>query len=377
MTRSVEPRGSVNAPGVDIERGAILARMGEELRAAGPAARDAWPKIRATATGLPSLPYRSIVLTGCGDSYYGAQALRALVEEAAGIPVLALPAMEAATYPPLLLDERSLLVAISVSGKVERTIEAVANHRSRGGATSAITAYGDSDVAAVADCAIATGLRGTPGPVPGTANFLGSMLGILGIAAELAERAGRGASWTREVETTLMRIDGIVADSERHARAVAADMGLPLCSLGSGPDLGIAWYGVAKFIEAAAAFGVGQDLEEWAHEQYFTTGPETTVFIHATTSLSIPRAQRVAASVLKVGGRLVTIGPERLGLTGERHWATPPVPEALQPLVAWVPMAVAARTYALQAGRSPFGIDTPNRMLTVDRDIYRAEPARV
>jgi hypothetical protein len=39
-------------------------------------------------------------------------------------------------------------------------------------------------------------------------------------------------------------------------------------------------------------------------------------------------------------------------------------------------MALAARSYALYAGRFPFGIDLADRMRTVDDDIYLAEPAR-
>lgn len=372
----MESGGSVNAEGVEIERGAILARMGEELRLAGPAAMASWPGIRESARAIPSRAVRAIVLTGCGDSYYAALSLRSLVEASSGVPVIAIPAMEAATYPPLLADSTALLVGTSVSGKVERTIEAVKNHQIRGGLTVAISAFGDSDVAVAADAAIATGLRGTPGPVPGTANFLGSMLGLLAIAGELADRAGRPAPWENDVEAALGTLSSGVEAGEAHAATVAATMASPFCAIGSGPDLGTAWYGIAKFVEAAALFGVAQDLEEWAHEQYFTSGPGTTVFVHATNGPSVARARRVASSVLKVGGHLVTVGPEALGLRGEHHWPTMPTPDALQPLVAWLPMAVAARSYALHAGRYPFGIDLPNRMRTVDDDIYLAEPVR-
>lgn len=367
---------TVNAEGVDIEREAILARMGQEIAVAGPAAERAWPAIRRAAGALPSRPYRAVVLTGCGDSYYAAIALRGLVEAAAQVPVIAVPAMEASSYPSLLADHTALVVGISVSGKVERTIEAVTNQRARGGATAAISAFADSDVASAADTAIPTGLRGTPGPVPGTANFLGSMLGIVAIAAELAARRGEPASWEAKVGPTLNAIASAVDAGQSHATIVAEQLGTPFSSLGSGPDLGTAWYGVAKFIEAAAAVGVGQDLEEWAHEQYFTTGPGSTVFVHATTEVAVARARRVAASVLKVGGRLVTVGPRPLGLADEHHWPTAEAPEPLGPLVAWLPMALAARAYALHHGRFPFGIDLPNRMRTVDEDIYLAEPAR-
>lgn len=366
----------VNAGGIEIEREAILARMGTELKLAGPASKEAWPAIRDAARSVPQRAYRSVILTGCGDSFYAATALRSLVESAAGVPTIAVPAMEAATFPSLLADRDALLVGISVSGKVERTIEAVSKHCERGGATAAISAFADSNVAGAADAAVPTGLRGTPGPVPGTANFLGSMLGIVAIAAELGARAGRPPAWESAVGDVLGALARAVDDGEGHAARIVATLRPMFCSLGSGPDLGTAWYGVAKFVEAAATFGIAQDLEEWAHEQYFTSVPGTTVFVHATTSGAVARARRVSSSVLKIGASLVTVGTEPLGLTAEHHWPTADAPEALRPLVAWVPMAVAARAYAIHAGRFPFGIDLPDRMRTVDEDIYLAHAAR-
>ncbi len=367
--------GSVNAEGVAIERDAILARMAEELRLAGSAGQGVWPSMRAAAMAITEHNWRAIILTGCGDSYYAALALRGMMEDAAQVPVLAVPAMEAVTYPSRLADEHALLVAISVSGKVERTIEAVREHHERGGTAVAISAFPDSDLAGAADIAIPTGIRGTPGPVPGTANFLGSMLGLTAIAAELGERSRSAVFRDADVVAALDAVDAFalpVLDAGTEAGALTP----PFFSLGSGPDLGIAWYGVAKFIEAASTVGVAQDLEEWAHEQYFTTKPGTSVFVHASTERVLERARRVATSVVKVGGRLITIGPEPLGLANEHHWAIAPIAEALRPLVAWVPMATAALTYARMGHHQPFGIDLAHRMQTVDEDIYLARPSR-
>lgn len=367
----------VNFDGVEHSRDAILSRMAVELEGAGPAGAQVWPDIRATASGIPAREYRAIILTGCGDSYYAALALRGLIESASGLPTFAQPAMEAVGFPSVLADERALLIGISVSGKVERTIQAVSEHRRRGGATVSISAHGDSDLAQAADAAIQTGLRGTPGPVPGTVNFVGSMLGLVAVAAELASR--RGSEWLEDaaVVNALAAIAEMVMRDSHVAEREALALTPPFFSIGSGPDLGLAWFGVAKFIEAASTVGVAQDIEEWAHEQFFTTHPGSTVFVHATSPGIHARARRVAASVVKVGARLVTIAPEPLELADEQHWTLPPVVQPLRPLVAWVPMTMTALAYARVAQRHPFGIDLPNRMQTVDEDIYLARPARV
>lgn len=368
---------TVNADGVEHAPEAILARMEIELSGAARAGVESWSAIRGAARELPDGPVDAVVLTGCGDSYYAGMALRGLIEAAAGVPVLAVPAMEAVTFPSVLASARALTVGVSVSGKVERTIQALTEHRARGGATVSITAHADSDLGLAADVRIATGFRGTPGPVPGTANYLGSLLGLVAIAAELGDRRGRATVTDAGVVDALGALEEVVSGGRDRASAEARELTPPFFSIGSGPDLGTAWFGVAKFIEAAATVGVAQDLEEWAHEQFFTTRPGTTVFVHATVPAVRERARRVAASVVKVGGRLVTIGGDPLGIADEQHWRLPDLDESLAPLVAWAPVTLTALAYARHANRHPFGIDLPGRMRTVDDDIYLAQPKRM
>lgn len=366
----------VNAEGVEHAPNAILSRMEIELNGAANAGIESWPSLREAARAVASGQLDAIILTGCGDSYYAAVALRGLIEAAAGVPVLAVPAMEAVAFPSALASPRALVIGISVSGKVERTIEAVTDHRQRGGATVSISAHADSDLGQAADAAIATGFRGTPGPVPGTANFLGSMLGLVAVAAELGARRGSPLVSDSAVVAALNALNQLTATGHDRARAEAAVLEPPFFSIGSGPDFGTAWFGVAKFIEAAATIGVAQDLEEWAHEQFFITRPETTVFVHATTFAVRERARRVAGSVVKVGARLVSITSEPLGVADEQYWALPVVDERLAPLISWAPVAMTALAYARHASRYPFGIDLPGRMRTVDEDIYLAQPKR-
>jgi glucosamine--fructose-6-phosphate aminotransferase (isomerizing) len=366
----------VNAESVEHTPEAMLSRMEIELTGAAGAGIEAWPRIREAARKIPDGGLDAILLTGCGDSYYASLGLRGLIEASAGVPVLAQPAMEAVTFPNVLVTRRALVVGISVSGKVERTIQAVTRHRERSGPTVSISAHADSDLGLAADAPIATGIRGTPGPVPGTASYVGSMLGLLAIAMELGERRGRARFGEADVLAALGALEATVAAGNELAEAEAHALEPPFFSIGSGPDLGSAWFGVAKFIEAAATVGVAQDLEEWAHEQFFTTVRGTTVFLHATSAAVHERARRVAGSVVKVGGRLLSVATKPLGIEGEHHWPLVVVDERLAPLVAWAPGAMTALAYARHAGRHPFGIDLPGRMRTVDEDIYLAQPNR-
>ncbi len=179
--------------------------------------------------------------------------------------------------------------------------------------------------------------------MPGTANFLGSLLGLVSIGLELGDRRGSNVPDDTAVVDELRALDATVTNDGELALREASELQPPFFCIGSGPDLGIASFGVAKFIEAAATVGVAQDLEEWAHEQFFTTKPGTSVFLHASSAAVLDRAQRVAGSAVKVGGRLVTFSPEPLGVAEERHWALRATNERLAPLVGWDPMAISSQ----------------------------------
>lgn len=355
----------------------ILGRMEHELTTAGKLGLGEWPRIsnEAQAAAPSQLPAR-IVLTGCGDSYYAGLAMRYTLEAASGIPVVAMPAMETATLPQNLLAD-ALVVGISVSGKVGRTIDAVRRHVDAGGATVAVTANRDSDIGHTADNIIATGLRGTPGPVPGTVNYLGSLLALLALANELSEqRTGRPVADDDTIVSALRTVDSIASDASGTAARIAATINEPFFAVGSGPDFGTANFGVAKFLEAAATVGVPQDLEEWAHEQFFATRAGRTVVVHATRPDVADRADSVCAMVRRVDAQPIVISNMLVGGLGDGTdgWHLPDLPSEVAPLATWAPLATTALRYARDNSRWPFGLDHNDRMETVDSTIYIATP---
>lgn len=363
--------------GGDVEHrpGAILGRMREELAGAGTLGLARWPALRAQAREAAPPRGRPIIVTGCGDSYYAAIGMRYALELASGETVLAMPAMETATLPQNLA-RHAVMVGVSVSGKVGRTIDAVARHAAAGGATVAVTAFADSDLGVAAGRTVETGLRGTPGPVPGTVNYLGSLLGLLALADHLAEESGGRLVADHEVEAALARVDALSNGSPGPVDEVVEGLAEPFFAVGTGADLGTASFGVAKFLEAAATVGVAQDLEEWAHEQYFATGPGTTVFVHATRPEVADRARTVAEMAARVGGRAVTVSSRSAGDGAGLGWWLGDLADVAAPLAAWVPMALTAIGYATARGRWPFGLDRADRMRTVDSNIYVAQPRR-
>lgn len=359
---------SLNAEGVEHTPEAILSRMSEEIRAICDEAPRVWEACVEQAAAQDSRPGEQLILTGCGDSYYAGLATRRALEEMTGRPVVALPAFEVAHYLGPATKNADL-VGVSVSGKVGRTIEAVEAHAARGGEVAAVTAYPDSDLARTAGRVVATGVRGTPGPVPGTANYVASMLGLLALGAAEAQ----GSGWVDAVTGVLSGLPAVLERALEAMPAAVAGVQEPVFTVGSGPDWGTANYAVAKLLEAAGAVGVPQDLEEWAHEQYFVTDHTRTVVVFGHDEAAGAGARRVAQMTSAVGGNVVGFGS---AFGDDAHTELPAVPPFLSPLVTWVPAAVFARQFALHNDRYPFGIDRPGRMQTVDEQIYVPRPSR-
>lgn len=346
----------------------LLDRMRAELTAICADAPQVWQTCAAVA--LPAGPAPSaVVLTGCGDSLYACFAVRELVEELTGIPTVAWPAMEVATAPSRLLSSDALLVGVSVSGKVGRTIEAVEAHARRGGATVAVTSAATSRLAAVADTAIVHGVLGTPGPVPATSTYVASLLGLMSVAAGLAGEPDRAATGAR-VLGALALLPALRAKAEDFAREVAPHLREPFFAAATGVDAGTVHYATAKLLEAAGLVGVPQDLEEWAHEQYFATDPSRTLLLCVTDERALVRGHEVAAMAAGVGGRVAWVGLAGPASPTSATLRLPATDAAMSPLVAWLPFALTALEFARQFSRYPFGTDRADRMTIADSAIY-------
>ena len=85
-----------------------------------------WPRVQALLAELP-MPIPRVVLTGCGDSLFAGMAARWAFERYAGLPTEAIEALELARYHVDTLPPGTLVLPISYSGQVARTVEAARN----------------------------------------------------------------------------------------------------------------------------------------------------------------------------------------------------------------------------------------------------------
>jgi glucosamine 6-phosphate synthetase-like amidotransferase/phosphosugar isomerase protein len=147
-----------------------------------------------------------------------------------------------------------------------------------------------------------------------------------------------------------------------------------VCIIGGGPNYATALFGMAKFIEAAAYPAVGQELEEWAHEQYFCTQPLTTTIVVAPRGASVDRAREQLQAIRDVGGQAVAICDPADTQTSSLAEAVlpiqPPKDELLSPLVTPIPLELVALRFAQRLGRTMLGFDDDRRRAINFRQIF-------
>lgn len=269
------------------------------------------------AAAVDTKVLRYIHFTGCGDSYYAGIAAAMYVEATTTFRSDALEALECSRYTAARYGPADLVVAISNSGRVSRTIEATLRARDRGAVTIAVTDRGDSNLAASAQHTLLMGLPARPSGGAGTRSYVGSLVSAYLIgAAFAAKEAGTREPLDRciqELERTAGAIQATLESVAADCRSVAAELARrpTVVVLGAGPHLATALFCAAKLMEAASIHGVVQGLEEWAHEEFHVTDDNLPTILVGPPGLSHDRALEQAAVINALDGPLTVITEDK------------------------------------------------------------------
>jgi glutamine---fructose-6-phosphate transaminase (isomerizing) len=317
-----------------------------------------------------------IYLVGCGDSLYAAIAARLLFERYTGVATEAVAALEFSRYLVDYMPVGSLVVAISVSGGVSRTLEAAEWATRRGGWVVALTGRADSKITQIAqDSIIHYAVLHNDAQrlsTRGLANFEASLISLYLAAVQVGITLGRvdaaeGVRVQQELRAVAADMDQTIQANTEITRRYAEEA--RECEtfflLGAGPNYATAYFGAAKLLEGPNLNGVSQELEEWAHEQYFLTRQDTQVIILATPGQSIDRAREIVRTAKAVGGRAAVItSPAEAGSFGEVDFIFPimgEIREIYTPLAYALPLEQLAIHLQNIRGSLPVANDAEDR----------------
>ncbi len=310
-----------------------------------------------------------VVLVACGSSYHAALVARHAIETWARIPAEVEIASEFRYRSPVL-DERTLLVAVSQSGESVDTFHAMREGARLGARTLALTNVVDSLMARQADGVLYT----RAGPEIGVASTKCHIvqLGLLEVFALHMARL-RGTLPPAEIDrlaTAFYEMPELVAETISHADdygEVAARYSKVEDFYFIGRQIGypVAMEGALKLKELAYVRAEAYAAGEMKHGPIALIEPGAVVVAIANRS---PVYEKVLANIAEVKARGATIvalaekGDVEVAELADAVMEIPSVPPMLAPMLAVLPLQLFAYDIASARGND---VDRPRNLAKV------------
>lgn len=282
---------------------------------------------RGVAAALPDLgPFAAafdplpdeLVLTGCGTSYYLAQAAAAVFRRVAGLRASAVPASELVLFPDLALPPggRIVVIGISRSGETSETVRAVAVAAARGHA-----AYG---VGCEADSSLARACRGylaLPGGRDESMVMTKSATTMLLALQRVAGLVARDGGYLAELDALAPFADDLGYARADRIAALARDPSWErVLLLGAGPLQPIAAEAAMKLTEMALLTAVPYHPLEFRHGPMSIVDGRALVILLACASARDEEAA-LLRDIAAHGGRLLVLADDPAGLAADEALA--------------------------------------------------------
>ena len=318
---------------------------------------------------------KRIYLVGCGDSHHAPVGAELAFHQLTGVPTQALSSLPfsryTAGYLPDTGPKTNLVIGVSVSGMVSRTIEALDLARQAGAVTVALTGNPSGPFGQVAETVFETAVPPLPDEmrgmvVPGIRSYLASQIALYLAAIRIAEV--RGAMTTRAADAErrgLAELADVMEETIAVCEPVANDLieqwreATMFEFVGSGPLYGVAMFSAAKVLEASGEPALAQETEEWSHLQYFITEPKIPTIMLSANGFEADRMAEVARAAQSIGRPLALVSTE--DATEIRQYVDTllpiprPVPERYAPIVYSIPGELLSAARAADLGVPYFG----------------------
>ena len=269
---------------------------------------------------------------------------------------------------------------ISFSGQVGRTIEAARQAGTFGHRVIALTHDPDNPLAAAADEVLLVDVP-TLGFSPGTSTYIAMLMTLLNLAAALddsghiaGDRLSDQLAKLPELaaETLAMCEVPVLAAAEKLLGARVVTF------LGAGPNEASARFGAAKLVEGPQQLSKATNIEEWAHEEYFTTRSGEPVVVVAPSGAASDRAAEIVSELSYVGATTIVVGDQPLSAQAIHLPLPPNVPEEVSPVLAALPLSQLGFHLARLSGKRSYNFPNDEAKTEHYETIHRVtvgEPA--
>ena len=309
---------------------------------------------------------RKIVITACGTAAYAGMVGKYLIEHIARIPVEVMIASEFRYCDPIL-DDGTVVLAISQSGETADTLAAMEEARRKGAALWSIVNAIGSQAMRIADGCISMQVGPEIG-VASTKAFTAPILDLYMIAVYLADLRGTIDHQRRlELVKDLLTVPSLVEkalETEKTVKQIAnryKDIKGALY-IGRGVNMPIAYEGALKLKEISYIHAEGYPAGEMKHGPIALVDKDLPVVVIATQDpwydkmvSQIEQAKARSGKVLAVA----TEGDELLPTIADEIFWIPKTPWLLSPVVTIIPLQLFAYHIAAFHG---LDVDQPRNL---------------
>jgi fructoselysine-6-P-deglycase FrlB-like protein len=294
-----------------------------------------------------------IVAFGSGDGWFAARAAADYARLDLGLPYEAASSLETLAYVGPRHAHRNLAgVAISMSGSADRTNEAAEALRSNGKPVLALTNGDGGPLARITGEKISLDVKDLAPFLTGTTKYTATLMGLI-MLLEGAARA-KAVDWTAYLDTLPRVLTEVDTFAQELAKRYVGRPPSGVRILSAGPNLATAEYGMAKFIKLLPIPVWADEIEEFAHRQFWTC-PATDLVIYLATNPAVARCASASAAALgSMGMTTIAIDTPSCPVPGATlRFTLPQVPERLSPLFAAIPLQFIGYYLARAFGANP------------------------
>ncbi|MBX3085027.1 MAG: SIS domain-containing protein [Anaerolineae bacterium] len=269
---------------------------------------------------------KRIYLVGCGDSYHASVGAELAFHQLAGVPTQALSSLTFSRYTVGYLPETgpntNLVIAVSVSGGVSRTIESLRLAIKAGATGIALTGAAQAPLAQSTKKVFQTTVPPLPDElagmvVPGVRSYLASQMALYSAAIRIGEVRGHLTTAQADgLRAELLGLADVMEATIKVCEPVAKELvtgwkqAKEFVFVGGGPLYGAAMFSAAKVLEASGDPAMAQETEEWTHLQYFTEDPPTPTILLDAAGFDADRMEELARAAQSIGRSVVAVVPE-------------------------------------------------------------------
>ncbi len=289
---------------------------------------------------------------GSGDGWFAARAAEDFARSALGLNFSAASSLQMLAYETPAMGADDAAIAISMSGTADRTNEAAEAAVRQGSQVLALTNGAGGALAGIAQSKISLDVIDLAPFLTGTAKYSATLAGLLMLLEGASD--GPDISW----DALLQEAPDLLLRAEAFARSLATDLAeappTGVRILSAGCNLATAEYAMAKFIKIVDRPIWSDEVEEFAHRQFWSC-PASDLVIYIVANPAVARCATSSAAALKaMGVRTVAVEAADCPVPSATHrLRLPPCEEALSPLLAAIPLQFIAYFLARALGGTP------------------------